>query len=317
MGRGEVALQHAQPDHQQHDRAERDVQAVEAGQHEEGRAVHAGAERQVELVVGVHVLLGLQADEQEAQDEGEREEHLQHAAVAGLERVVGDGDRHARGEQDRGVERRQAERRDGLEAAADVPGAVGGPARLESRPQEQVGEEPRALAAEPRHRQLPRVVERAEERGEEHHLGEDEPRHAHAERAVHARVVQAALALADHGAEPTEEHVGDARESDVGDPRTDVHPVQHGGGAGHRDEQRDGPDRRPLAAVRDVVLVAAVRGVCLGHGSSFPLVLLQTPAPWPAPGVRISVPRACSRAACTSSRRASCGPPAAAGRDRR
>jgi len=42
--------------------------------------------------------------------EGEREEDLEDPAVAGLERVVRDRDRHARSEQDGGVDRRQPER---------------------------------------------------------------------------------------------------------------------------------------------------------------------------------------------------------------
>src|SRR5580698_2872606 len=45
LGR-EVASQDPEPDHRQHDGADRHVQAVESGQHEERRAVDAGAERQ-------------------------------------------------------------------------------------------------------------------------------------------------------------------------------------------------------------------------------------------------------------------------------
>jgi hypothetical protein len=51
-----------------------------------------------------------------------------------------------------------------------------------------------------------RPVQRAEEGGEEHHLAEDEPAHAPAERHVDAVGVQAALALADGLAEPLEQH---------------------------------------------------------------------------------------------------------------
>ena len=59
----EVALEAAQPDDRQHDRAERHVRAVEAGQHEERRAVDARAQRQVEFLVGVDVFLGLEQQE--------------------------------------------------------------------------------------------------------------------------------------------------------------------------------------------------------------------------------------------------------------
>jgi hypothetical protein len=56
-------------------------------------AVDARAEREVQLLVGVVVLPGLQADEQETQDEREREEELEDATVARLDRMVRDGDR--------------------------------------------------------------------------------------------------------------------------------------------------------------------------------------------------------------------------------
>ena len=62
-----------------------------------------------------------------------------------------------------------------------------------------------AFAAEPGHRQLARVEQRAEERREEHHFGNDEPHHSHAERAVDVEVVEARLVLVDDGAEPAEE----------------------------------------------------------------------------------------------------------------
>ena len=57
------------------------MQAVEAGEHEERRAVDAGRQREAEFLVGLAVLVRLEADEREAQQEGEREEDLQHAAL--------------------------------------------------------------------------------------------------------------------------------------------------------------------------------------------------------------------------------------------
>jgi hypothetical protein len=188
------------------------------------------------------------------------------AALAGLQRVVGDRDRDARQEQQRRIDRGQAERRDRLEGAADRGRAVRGPGGLEFRPQEQVGREPGALAAEPRHRQLPRVVQRAEERGEEHHLGEDEPHHPHAERAVDAGVIHARLVLGDDGAEPAVEHVQHGQEAGPEDERREVYPVQQRRRAQHHDEQRNRTDDGPLAAVRDVVLPGVGRGVCMSHG---------------------------------------------------
>src|SRR3546814_10284401 len=49
----EVALGAAQPDDREHDRAQGHVRTVEAGEHEERRAVDARTQGQVELGVGV------------------------------------------------------------------------------------------------------------------------------------------------------------------------------------------------------------------------------------------------------------------------
>src|SRR5205085_12446111 len=114
-----------------------------------------------------------------------------------------ESDRESAGEQDRGVERGYADRGNGAEGrvgpAADVPRAVGRPDGLELRPENEVAEHLDTLAPEPRHRQHARIEQRAEERGEEHHLGEDEPHHSHAETTIDLQVVDAVLVLADHG----------------------------------------------------------------------------------------------------------------------
>ena len=86
-----------------------------------------------EFGVRLVVLVRLQADEGEAQEEGQGEEDLQARAVAGDQRVVRDGHGHAAREQDRRVDSGQAERRDGLERAVgarpDGRRAVGRPRR--------------------------------------------------------------------------------------------------------------------------------------------------------------------------------------------
>jgi len=268
--RGEVALHDAQPDDQQHDRADRHVQAMEAGQHEEGRAVHARAQLQAELGPGVVVLVGLHAEEREAQDEGQRQEQLEQAALAVLQRMVGDGQGHAGGEQQRGVQRRQAPGMHHLELAAlqrtEPRGSAAseGPAALEAGVQ-QGGHRLRSLAAEPGQRQLPGVEQRAEERGEEHDLGKDEPHHPHAEGTVHLHVVDARLVLRDHGAEPAIEQGEQPQQP--GDehpaPAADVGQVQ--GGAGHQDQQHYRAEEGQGAAVRDVVLVRVVRVSSVCH----------------------------------------------------
>src|SRR3546814_4239194 len=59
------------------------------------------------------------------------------------------------------------------------------------------------------------LEQRAEERAEEHHLGEDEPHHPHPERAVDLLVVVAGDRFEDHVGEPLEQdhdHPGDADE---------------------------------------------------------------------------------------------------------
>ena len=72
--------------HRQHDRTQADVEAVEAGQQEEGRSVDARSQRQAELRVGVVVFVSLEADEGEAQDQRDREPQVQCAALVRLQR---------------------------------------------------------------------------------------------------------------------------------------------------------------------------------------------------------------------------------------
>src|SRR5690348_18139400 len=50
-------------------RSHGDVKAVEPGQHEEGRAIHTAAQRQVLGLIGLRIFRSLQAHEQEAQQE--------------------------------------------------------------------------------------------------------------------------------------------------------------------------------------------------------------------------------------------------------
>ena len=55
----EVDLDHAQQGHQEEDSADRHVGTVEAGEHEERRAVDPRFQRQVQMLVGLEVLLRL------------------------------------------------------------------------------------------------------------------------------------------------------------------------------------------------------------------------------------------------------------------
>ncbi len=113
------------------------------------------------------------------------------------------------------------------------------------------------------------VEQRAEEGGEEHHLGEDEPAHAPAERAVHLCAVESGAALADDVAEPAEQHVGDDQPADEEDPRAmgflvaGGEVVEPGTQAEHRHQQADAGDDRPLALGGDVIVFVACHVVLL------------------------------------------------------
>ena len=106
----EVSLQDPEEDRRQHDCAKRDVQSVEARQHEERRTVDARRQPQVQVLVGMDVFVGLQADEDEAQDERGAEEGGELRALAGDQRVVRDRYRHRRGQQDGRIDQWQAHR---------------------------------------------------------------------------------------------------------------------------------------------------------------------------------------------------------------
>ncbi len=63
----EMAFQAAEPDHQQHGGSQRHVQAMKAGQHEKGGAVNSRVQTEVQILVGVNVLLRLEAEKNKAQ----------------------------------------------------------------------------------------------------------------------------------------------------------------------------------------------------------------------------------------------------------
>ena len=85
---------------------------MEAGRHEEGRAVDVArkGERRVDIFIG------LDAGEQQAEQDGAPQALLQALAVAVDQRVMRPGDGGARAQQDEGVEEREAERIEHLDA---------------------------------------------------------------------------------------------------------------------------------------------------------------------------------------------------------
>nr|GEU28092.1 hypothetical protein [Tanacetum cinerariifolium] len=239
----EVPLEHAVQHHRQHDRSHGHVETMEAGEHEEGGAVDAGRQFEVQLGVRVDVFVGLEAHERGAQQDGGKQPDRRLRAVAGAQRVVGDGERDARRQQQGGIDGGNRERAHGVErvdgagraGAAPLPGKVG--------PDEFMVD-----IAQPRRGNHARVKQRAEESAEEHDLGDDEPRHRPAERVIDARTVHAAFGLLDGVAEPEIQHGDDARQAGHVErhaPRRVVHPARC---ASHGDQQRDagkqGPARR-------------------------------------------------------------------------
>ncbi|KAG1184938.1 hypothetical protein G6F35_014981 [Rhizopus arrhizus] len=193
-----MAPDQADQDDGQHGGAQDHVEPVEAGQHVEQRAVRARVELQVQLRVRVVVFGGLTGHEDEAQDDrgGQPEHRL--AAVVLAQRMVGDGQRDARGQQQRGVDGGQPERAHRLELFDHAGRTEVGPGGLEVGPQHQAVID----VAQPRRGDRARVPERAEERGEEHHFREDEPAHAPTVRTVDTLAVHAGFGFLDGVAEP-------------------------------------------------------------------------------------------------------------------
>ena len=88
----EVALHGAQQADEQEDRADQDVETVEAGRHEEGRAV----DRVLEGERSVGIFVGLDAGEQDAEQDGQRQAVDEALAVVVQQRVVRPGDASCR-----------------------------------------------------------------------------------------------------------------------------------------------------------------------------------------------------------------------------
>ncbi|KAG0774967.1 hypothetical protein G6F22_013655 [Rhizopus arrhizus] len=176
---------------------------------------------------------------------------------------MGDGQGHAGSEQDQRVDQRQAPGRDGLERTTDRRRTIGRPSSGIALPEQLVGHHPAAFAAQPRQAEVTGVEQRAEEGAEEHHFGEDEPDHAHPERAVDLAVVVAGLRFAHHVAEPPEQGQHQHRDADVERPASPAGIVEPAGHADHGHHHRDGAHERPFALGRDEVHVGV--GRCLGH----------------------------------------------------
>ena len=210
----------------------------------------------------MHVLVALQENEDEAEQEGRREEDLERQALACEQRVVRDRHRDARGQQQCRIDQRQSEWRHRLELAADLTRATRGPGALVAFPEQQVREEVVARPSQPGDRHVSRIEQRAEERREEHHFREDEPEHALAERLVDLGVVEALLAFADDRGEPSRNHEDDDGKAQQHDVEAGVGAIQPARYADHQEQQADGSDHGPVAAVRDVIAVVSMCRHC-------------------------------------------------------
>src|SRR5690606_37521252 len=103
-------------------RSDDHVKAVKARKDVEERTINAGVEPQVEVDIGVHVLVALAEYEDKAEDDGGSQPENSLAAVVGADCMVRDGERQARSEQQSGVDGRQPEGADGLELFNDAAG---------------------------------------------------------------------------------------------------------------------------------------------------------------------------------------------------
>ncbi|MCY1438100.1 hypothetical protein D9M71_542840 [compost metagenome] len=264
----------------------------------------------------MHVLFGLQHQEGRAEQHGQRQPGLERAALVVAQGMVGEGQGETGADQQHGVDQRQVpgvddplRRRVGLRVGVGEQR----PAELEVRPQHGAD----ALVADtvqPGADEHPQIEQRAKEGGEEHHLGEDEPAHAPAERAVHLPAVQAAAALVDDVAEPAEQHVGQQQGADEEDQRADrvgargLEVVEPGAEAEHRDQQADAGDDRPLALFRDVVLLMNLVLLVARHACSprpcrrrgLLAALGASCAPWSCPDGSRQLAACCASGGCRS-----------------
>ena len=264
-----MAFHQAQRNHDEHDCAQRHVHAVEAGQHEEGRAIDARAHGQVQVAVGVDVFLNLEVQEQHPEGNGGPHPQDRRQTLVFFQRVVRQGDGHPGGQQDQRVDQRHVEGGDGLEIAAERSRAIAGPHRFETGPDLQIGFNLFTRARQPGQRQGARVEQCAEESAEEHHLGKDEPAHAPAIGHVDLLAVLAALTFRDHAAKPAEDDVDHQCQARQHRNRAEALRFQIVGDAEHENGQANRHHERPGAGRGDEIAVFVWR--CCGHGDSLDL----------------------------------------------
>ena len=189
------------------------------------------------MLVGFNIFHALQVYEDKAEYKGQSQKCLQHATLTCDQCVMSNCQCHRTAQQQRCVDQRQAERAHWLVVATHVARSVSRPGAFVAWPEQQVREESVAVAAEPRNRHVAGVKQGAEEYRKEHDLGEDEPKHAHAERDANLAVIDAALIFTDNGSEPACEHENDRAEAGKHDPGACLGTVKPRGSADHEQQQ--------------------------------------------------------------------------------
>ena len=77
----EMAFHAPEPDDDQHDGSHRHVESMEAGQHVERRAVNATGQLEIELRIGMAVLVGLESQKSDTQQDGQPQPENELASV--------------------------------------------------------------------------------------------------------------------------------------------------------------------------------------------------------------------------------------------
>src|SRR6266516_2788197 len=200
LGRLELTGKRAQQAYREKDRPDDHMRAMEAGRHEEGRAVDVAFEGEMRVAV----LVSLDAGERDAEQDRADQAPFEALAIVLEQRMMRPGHRGAGGEQDQRVEQRQVpgiERLDPLRRPRPAP-------ELGAHHVVDIGREQRGVEIGP------------EPRDEEHHLGSDEQDHAVAVRELHhARMVPLVLGFADDVAPPADHGAHDPYRAEVEDDR--------------------------------------------------------------------------------------------------
>lgn len=118
--RCEVAFLQTQGDHQQHQHTQEHVKTVKTCEHVKRRTIHTRGELEVHVAVGMGVFIALHKQEHHAQQHREPHELDRGVALVLNQRVVRDRQRHARCQQQGGVDGGQPERCHHLEGLNDA-----------------------------------------------------------------------------------------------------------------------------------------------------------------------------------------------------